>query len=288
MNNFPDYIIIGAAKCGTTSLCNYLNIHPDIKITQPKELDFFGREGIESRLDDYCEYFKDKNDSLVGEGSVSYMLYSELAATQIKKYAPNVKLIAMLRNPADRFYSDFWFNINRGVIVYKKGMFEGVINNTMKVPYSPIHKMSYRDSLISKGMYVDHLKHYYKHFDKEQIKVIFFEDFIKDSTKVLNSVFDFLGVPANDIEAPSKIHNKTLYPGKFNSVYVAWKHIKPYLPNKLVVSQRKKLVKLKDFFFTEKKAEFSSKSRAELVSIYADSIVELEQLLGQDLSHWKK
>ena len=62
-----------------------------------------------------------------------------------------MKLIAMLRNPVDRFYSDFWFNINRGAIVYKKGMFEGVINNTMKVPYSPVHKMSYRDSLITKG-----------------------------------------------------------------------------------------------------------------------------------------
>ncbi|MEZ4801896.1 MAG: sulfotransferase [Gelidibacter sp.] len=286
--NFPDYIIIGAAKCGTTSLCNYLDSHPDIQITQPKELDFFGRDGIESKLNAYCEHFKEKNGRLIGEGSVSYMLYSELAAKQIKKYIPNVKIIAMLRNPADRFYSDFWFNINRGVIVYKKGMFEGVINDTMQVPYSPVHMMSYRESLISKGNYAYHLKHYYEHFDKDQIKIIFFEDFIKDSTKVLKSVYDFLGVVANDVEAPSEIHNKTLYPGKFNAVYVAWKHIKPYLPRKLVLSQREKLVKLKDFFFTEKKAEFSAKSRAELVSLYADSIVELEQLLEQDLSHWKK
>lgn len=286
--NFPDYIIIGAAKCGTTSLCNYLDVHPKVKITQPKELDFFGRDGIESKLDGYCDHFKDKNGMLIGEGSVSYMLYSEKAALQIKKYVPNVKLIAMLRNPADRFYSDFWFNINRGVIVYKKGMFEGVINDTMDVPYSPIHKMSYRDSLISKGNYADHLKHYYKHFDKDQIKIIFFEDFIKDSTKVLNSVYDFLDVENAHVEAPQEIHNKTLYPGKLNAVYVAWKHIKPYLPQQLVVSQRQKLTKIKDFFFTEKKAEFSAKSRAALVSIYADSVVELEVMLGEDLSHWKK
>lgn len=286
--NFPDYIIIGAAKCGTTSLCNYLDVHPEVKITQPKELDFFGREDIEPKLAEYCDHFKDKNGMLIGEGSVSYMLYSELAAIQIKKYAPKVKIIAMLRNPADRFYSDFWFNINRGTIVYKKGMFEGVINDTMHVPYSPVHMMSYRDSLITKGKYADHLKHYYKLFNKDQIKIIFFEDFVKDSTKVLNSVYDFLGVAANDVEAPSEIHNKTMYPGKLNAVYVAWKHIKPYLPTKLVVSQREKLMKLKDFFFTEKKIEFSARSRAELVSIYADSIVELEAMLGKDLSHWKK
>lgn len=283
---FPDYIIIGAAKCGTSSLSNYLEVHPDVKITQPKELDFFGGEGIESKLDAYCEHFKSKNGQLIGEGSVSYMLYSELAALQIKKYAPNVKLIAMLRNPVDRFYSDFWFNINRGSIIYKKGMFEGVINNSMEVPYN--NKMSYRDSLITKGMYADHLKHYYKHFDKEQIKVIYFEDFVKDSTAVLNSVFDFLDVSTSHIEAPSKIHNKTMYPGRMNSIYVLWKHIKPFLPNKFVLSQRGKLSKIKEFFFSDKKAEFSPKSRAKLVAIYADSIVELENLTDKDLSHWKK
>lgn len=286
--NFPDYIIIGAAKCGTTSLCNYLEAHPNVKITQPKELDFFGREGIEERMDEYGEHFKDKNGTLIGEGSVSYMLYSELAAQQIKKYVPNVKIIAMLRNPADRFYSDFWFNINRGVIVYKKGMFDGVIDGTMEVPYSPIHKISYRENLISRGNYADHLKHYYKLFDKDQIKIIFFEDFVKDSTSVLNSVYEFLGLSTTQIEAPQEVHNKTLYPGKLNFVYVLWKHIKPFLPHKLVVSQRQKLTKVKDWFFTEKKAEFPAKSRAKLVSIYTESIDELEAMLDKDLSHWKK
>ena len=54
-------------------------------------------------------------------------------------------------------------------------------------------------------MYADHLKHYYKHFDNDQIKVIFFEDFIKDSTKVLNSVYDFLGVEENtSLKHPKK------------------------------------------------------------------------------------
>ena len=288
MSNFPDYIIIGAAKCGTTSLCNYLDAHPDVKITQPKELNFFGREGIEAKMDTYSEHFKDKNGSLIGEGSVSYMPYSKLAAPQIKKYIPNVKIIAMLRNPADRFYSDFWFNVNRGATVYKKGLFDGVINDTITVPYAAVHKMTYRESLITKGMYAQHLKQYYKHFDKDQIKIIYFEDFIKDSTKVLNSVHEFLGVAPTHAEAPEEIYNKTMYPGKMNVVYVAWKGIKPFLPTQLVLSQRDKLTKLKDFFFTEKKAEFSAKSRAQLVSIYADSVVELEELLGQDLSHWKK
>lgn len=286
--NFPDYIIVGAAKCGTTSLCNYLDVHQDVKMTQPKELDFFGRDGIEDNLDEYCSHFSNKNGQIVGEGSVSYMLYSELAAEQIKKYAPNAKLIMMLRNPMDRFYSDFWFNVNRGAIVYKKGMFEGVINNTIEVPYSPIHKMSYRDSLITKGDYASHLKNYLKHFDKENIKIIFFEDLLKDRQGVLNSVFDFIGVKNAQIEAPAKIYNKTKYPGKLNWVYISWKHLKPYLPQKLILNNREKLVKLKDVFFSDKKPKFSPEARKKLLEIYSDSINELEKLADIDLSHWKK
>ena len=113
-----------------------------------------------------------------------------------------MKLIMMLRNTVDRFYSDFWFNVNRGAVVYKKGLFEGVIRDTMEVPYSPVHKMSYRDSLIIKGDYAFHLKNYLKYFDKENIEIIFFEDLLKDRQAVLNSVFDFIGVKNAAIEAP--------------------------------------------------------------------------------------
>jgi hypothetical protein len=285
--NFPDYIVVGAAKCGTTSLCNYLNLHSDVYMTQPKELDFFGREGVENRIDEYCKHFQNGAGQIKGEGSVSYMLYSELAAAQIKKYAPNVKLIMMLRNPADRFYSDFWFNINRGAIVYKKGLFEGVINNTMEVGDSPLRKMSYRDSLIMKGDYAYHLKNYLKHFDQSQIKIIFFEDLIKDRVGVLKSVYDFLGVVDAVTQAPTKIYNKTQYPGKMNLVYTLWKNIKPYLPEQLILKHREKFVKIKAFFFTEKKPPFTAKARKELINLYLESITELEKLVDRDLSDWK-
>jgi len=285
--NFPEYIVIGAAKCGTSSLCNYLNVHPDVYMTQPKELDFFGREGIDEKIQSYCSHFDNKNNRISGEGSVSYMLYSKLAAEQIKKFIPDVKLIVMLRNPIDRFYSDFWFNVNRGAVVYKKGLFEGVIDNTMEVPYSPVHKLSYRDSLITKGDYAFHLNNYLKYFEKDNIKIIFFEDLINDRQSVLNSVFNFLGVRDASIDAPSKIYNKTRYPGKLNSVYVLWKHLKPYLPKDLIVNNRQKLVKLKELFFSEKKPEFSPEARKKLASIYLDSINELELLVERDLSHWK-
>ncbi len=286
--NYPDYIIVGAAKCGTTSLSNYLGEHPDIIMTQPKELNFFGRKNIEQKLEDYSKHFQPQKGKIVGEGSVSYILYSKLAAPQIKKYAPNVKIIVMLRNPVDRFYSDFWFNVNRGAVSYKKGLFDDVIDDNYKINPFPALKMSYRESLISKGMYSEHLKDYFEHFDKDQVKIVFFEDFKNDLEGVLNSIYKFLEVKPIFTEKTGQIFNKTKYPGKFNFLYVAWKKVKPYLPKQFVDSNKNVLVKLKRLVFTESKHEFTAQSRSKLLKIYSDSILELEELLDKDLSHWKK
>lgn len=288
MKNKPDYIVLGAAKSGTTSMCNYLGLHPNVYMTKPKELDFFGRERIEEKLDVYETYFSESNKKIKGEGSVSYMLYSELAAKQIKAYLPQVKLIMMLRNPADRFISDFWFNINRGAIIYQKGLLEAVINNTIEVPYSSVHKMTYRESLVTKGMYAQHLKNYLDYFDLNQIKIVFFEDFKKDRNGVLKEVFEFIGANNIEVTAPEKVYNKTQYPGKFNFIYVAWKRVKPYFPQNFVQRNRSKLVSLKEFLFSDKKPEIKLELRDKLVQLYLNDISELEQLIQKDLSHWKK
>jgi len=284
---FPDFIVVGVAKCGTSSLCNYVNMHPDVFMTRPKELNFFGRNGIEKKLEAYSKNFEGSEGKMAGEGSVSYMLYSELAAKQIKEYVPDAKLIVMLRNPMDRFYSDFWFNVNRGAVTYKKGLFEGIIDGSMDVPYKPMFTESYRDSLLTKGDYAKHLKYYFEHFDRSQIKIIFFDDFKNNRQKVLDEVFEFLGVHNAEIKAPDKVFNKTRYPGKFNIIYTTWKRIKPLLPQKLVVKHRGRLKNLKDSMFSDKKPEFSDNSRSKLYSIYEDSIKELEGMLNVDLSRWK-
>ena len=286
--NFPDFIIAGAAKCGTSSLCNYLNRHPKIFITQPKELDFFGREGVEVKMEKYCMHFQNKGDRIAGEGSVSYMPYSELAAPQIKKYIPDVKLIFMLRNPVERFYSEFWFNVNRGAVVNKKGLFEDVVFNRKMVHGPSDQGQTYRESLIHRGLYAQQIKKFSQYFGKHQMHLIFFEDFVKNKEKVLQEVFDFLGVDGASLEIPKEVYNKTQYPGKMNAVYVLWKRIKPYLPQQFIARHRKKFLKAKDWFFTEKKAPFSNEARKELIKIYSDSIIELEELSNRNLSHWKK
>jgi len=120
----PTFLIIGAAKSGTTSLWHYLRQHPQIFLTRHKEPNFFILEGLElppfsgpaapeilykkiykysvTDIDSYRTLFQEvSQEKAIGEASVPY-LYFPQAADRIKKYIPDVKMIVVLRNPIDR------------------------------------------------------------------------------------------------------------------------------------------------------------------------------------------
>jgi hypothetical protein len=286
--NFPKFIIAGAAKAGTSSLCDYLGQHHDIFITQPKELNFFNNKRKDEELNSYLKYFDAAKNQVAGEGSVSYLQYSKCSAPQLKRYFPDLRLIFMLRNPIQRLYSDFWFNIHRGAVIYKTNLFEDVLFQklAMKDPGNPT--MDYRELLLEKGFYAKHLKEFNKYFAQSQIKIIFFEDFIKDTSAVLEDVYKFLGVSKPDNKPVLVVKNKTSYPGKLMPVYVVWKYVKKVLPQKMIIRYRNNLKSVKDLFFSNKKPEMSHKAKAELLEIYKDSIIELEHMTGRNLTSWKQ
>lgn len=106
----PDFFIVGAAKCGTTAMYEYLKEHPEIFMPEDaKEPNYFGSDMNykSSRLteEQYLSLFSDaKNEKRIGEASVWY-LYSKLAASEIKEFCPSARIIIMLRNPVDMLYS---------------------------------------------------------------------------------------------------------------------------------------------------------------------------------------
>lgn len=117
----PDFFLVGAPKCGTSSLHSYLGQHPEIFISQPKEPHYFSTD-IEfrfrsyqySNLEDYLRLF-DNTDSFrcCGEASVWY-LYSRCAAREIHRLNPNGKILAILRNPVDMMFSLYRFGTRLG------------------------------------------------------------------------------------------------------------------------------------------------------------------------------
>lgn len=100
----PDFIIIGAQKCGTTSLFNYLSKHPDVSLPEEKEIHFFDKF-YNKGINWYKKNFL--NDGMLTGEATPYYIYHPHVTVRISSCCPNAKLIVMLRNPIDRAYSNF-------------------------------------------------------------------------------------------------------------------------------------------------------------------------------------
>lgn len=110
-----DFLVLGTAKAGTTSLHRLLDAHPQTSLSQPKETWYFDGADPELTLDDYlAKYFPISPDAKVrGEVATSY-LYVPYVAERIARELPDTRLIAILRDPIDRAYSDWWMMYTRG------------------------------------------------------------------------------------------------------------------------------------------------------------------------------
>lgn len=178
----PGLIIIGGMKCGTSSLFNYLNQHPQLFGSKYKEVGYFCRDEFYSQGEKwYRTHFPRVEDmpdgSLAFDATPDYLLYPE-APGRIAELLPDVKLIALLRNPTERAISHYFHNI-------KKGREKEEILDAMKFEQAVYKRRS---------IYKEQIERYYKLFDANNIKIIQSEEFFENPTKTLRDIFLFLGV----------------------------------------------------------------------------------------------
>ena len=202
----PNFLIIGAAKSGTTSLYRYLGQHPDVFLSPVKEPAFFvyeGRqghftgpqdqEGFDRRVvpnrNDYEALFADAGDrTAIGEASVEY-LYDSWAAVRIREQIPDAKLIVLLRDPAERAYSSFRHMRRDGREPEEDfGRALAKEEERIRAGWSFIWHYS------AVGFYSQQLQRYLDQFPAEQISVFLYEDLLDDPAEVLSETFRFLGI----------------------------------------------------------------------------------------------
>lgn len=292
----PNFIIIGAMKAATTSLYTYIKQHPHIFMTKVKEPMFFNNFQQENNynilgskskksttLEEYLAMFKDaKNEKAIGEASPAY-IYNENAPYLIKEHLPDVKIIAILRQPTDRAYSNFLHtkradreNVNsfEQAIKIEK---ERISDN-----WSPLYHY------IQKGFYSVQLKRYYNLFPKENIKVYLFEDVVKTPKETLKDIFKFLNVDENiEIDVSKKSNVSGTPKGILGFILKKMRYynlmpkfaISDYLPTFIINLLFKSVYK-----DTEK---LDSVLRKELTDkYYREEILKLEKLIDRDLSNW--
>lgn len=179
----PTFIVIGAAKCGTTSVCDILKRHPDVFVSEPKEPHYFSRilsyRTDRKRYEDLFRSAEEDGFAAVGEGSTSYTHPArvDFTAPRIRETVPGARLIYMVRHPIRRLESDW------------------LMRRRERRTASRIGEAVERDaSLVTFGMYWKQLSVYRRHFPDEQIAVVFLEDLASDPETVIDGLCDFVGV----------------------------------------------------------------------------------------------
>ena len=211
----PNFIIIGQAKCGTSSLYDYLTQHPQILPAIKKEIKFWNvKFNFDKGLDWYLAHFpaiSSEESFITGEATPAYLDFRKAAVPLFQEF-PSMKLIVLLRNPVDRAISHYYMRVrehsdNRSV---EKVIFSGVEVITTK---SDVNSYNYCNiSLyIKRSQYIESLSQWMDIFPKNQFLILKSEDFFADPATTLNQVFQFLGVEPYQLQEYRKI-NKGSYP----------------------------------------------------------------------------
>jgi len=304
-NNLPDFLVVGAAKAGTTSLHKYLDLNDSIcmsKIKEPKFFSFLANKihfngpgdnavfkNIVKSYESYLNLFEScTSNDIKGESSADYLYYFKEVGPLINQYLNNPSIIILLRNPIDRAFSAYTHLIrdNRETNTFEKGL--ELENLRIKTGYEFI--WHYREV----GKYYKQVDYYLKNFSN--VKIFLFEDLKADAQKVVDETCDFLGVNTVKINS-GKIYNKSGIPKKnwqtnfYNNFVCSDNTIKKTLKNTLP-KNTKKLIrgKLREKLFENnlEKPQMKPETRKMLIEYYQENILKLQELINRDLTNWLK
>lgn len=297
----PNFLIIGAPKAGTTALYRYLKQHPQIYMSPLKETQFFvfvDEENLAFNsnepflrkyqqikdIESYRELFKKVSGEIaIGEVSPWY-IYLPNVASKIKQYIPDVKIIAMLRDPVERAYSNFLHSVRDDIEPINVDFVQAMELESERI----LKNWSPRFHYKQKGFYYGQMKRYFDLFEAEKIKVCIYENFQEQQIGVLQDIFRFLGVDDSFVPDNSKKHNDSRIPRSrvYNKIMLRnnpAEYMGSMLPLKLKNKIKNKLININ---LSNKKPSLPGAVRKKFVEEYREDILKLQDLIQKDLSHW--
>jgi len=299
MANMPTFLIIGAARSGTTALYMYMKKHPDVFMSENKETNFFAYENdlldcagpgadyinnSTTRMADYQELFKGvSGESAIGEACPLY-LYSEKAPHRIHHYIPDVKLIAILRNPIDQAFSHFLYA--------KRQMLEPLNDFTSALNAQDERKRKRWQPLFQYSQfpkYYQQLQRYYDVFPDSKIKVFTYEEFEENPKSLLIDIYSFIGVDQeSDVDISYRPNTGGVPKSRFLQDLVMQPHLLTRLAGQLIPEQMKRRIRDAVSNHNLVKPPFPAEARNHLKTELREDILKLQDLLKRDLSAWLK
>lgn len=193
----PNFFVIGAPKCGTTTLADIIQQHPEAFVPSVKEPGYFIPDRGIKRERDYLRLFRyGVQAKAIGEASTDY-LFEPLVAEAIQSFNSDAKIICILRNPVDMVYS-FW-RFQRALNDERKKFEVAISDIEQRYRHSEDFKEVARPTwkayvYLDRAMYAKQLRVYYRKFSRERIKVLFLEELIANPEVVVREVYEFLEI----------------------------------------------------------------------------------------------
>jgi hypothetical protein len=293
---WPNFLVVGASKSGTTTIHQLLSEHPQVYMCPVKEVGFFwsyqqdiqfhgpGTEKLQNRLVDDLDHYKKLfadvgSETAIGESSVRY-LYMPQAPQLIHDFIPQVKLIASLRQPADRAFSAFTHNLRDGLEPCDS--FAEAIAQDQRGDRDAWTFCRYLD----RGMYYQSLKRYLAYFERAHMHISLFEDLKNDAQSLMRSLYQFLDVDESYVPDTSHRHNVSgiIKNPLLRLVWTRSNRLRAAV--RPLVSDRLRHAATEWFIRDLEKPHYPLELRAELTEYYRQDILQLQDLVERDLSHW--
>ena len=296
----PNFFIVGAPKCGTTALYEYLRPHPNIFMSKVKEPHFFARDlgtyPFIKTPEEYARLFAGAGERhlRVGEASV-YYLRSAVAIANIREFNPEARLIAMFRNPVDMLHS---FHAQ---LLYVAEESESDFETAWRlqeqrrqgIGLPPRSRGAFLVQYRELARFGTQTERLLSIFPREQAKLILYDDFATSPQAVYDEVIRFLEIPHDRrTEFPRINEGKRARLAWLRDFYrkpppplrSAVRGLKRAIGGESIDSMARKIVALNTV--TERRPPLSPEFRAELVETFRQEVALLSRLMQRDLSHW--
>jgi len=285
VKRWPNLFLVGAAKAGTTTLYNYLYNIPEIFVSRKKEPNYFCVNIIPDNyfvkpIRDKTVYFKlfekATDEKFIAEGSVAYLSDPE-APKLIYEVSPNSKIIISLRDPVERVFSEY-------LMFVRLGHFKLSFHEQLQLELAHKVDKSRPNLGLFHGFYFEHVRRYLDTFGQDQVKIIIFEEFVKNIKNVLEDILKFLGISSSINNFKEKSYNPYSVTRGPIAKQILRSTTLSKIANKVMSTEEKSL--LIEKFLTKKqpKPKITENDREILINYYRNDVSKLEKLLGRQMS----
>lgn len=299
--HLPNFLVVGTAKSGTTSIFHYLNQHPDICLpikeshlfNNPK---FFKEGGGDNSTKDKSEIISDLQQykktysfpkrpaEKVGEIGTGYLYDYSYSISKIRETLGDIPIIIILRNPVERAYSSFqhFVKLGKGDSSFE----EALLQEESRIENGWDFMWHHRNL----GFYYEQVRAFQEEFSK--VKVTFFEDLKGDGESYMKSLFEFIGVDPTFKTDTKTIHNQSriskswmfrIANSNLNPIKVI---LRPIFRKLYSSEERRRLKEKARSFNSDSYSKMNVSTRQKLINEYKNDIVKLEKIVHRDLNKW--